>query len=93
MIDRKVEAFERETFEASLTLGRQVLRGLGWPAHPAWIAANTFRDHNIQILHEMAAVRTDQAELVAKVKQARTDLEKMFEREKQRRENSQAGWD
>lgn len=93
LMDRKVEAFERETFEASLSLGRQVLRGLGWPAHPAWIAANTFRDHNVQILQEMAAVRTDREALVAKVKQGRTDLEKMFEREKQRRENSQAAWD
>lgn len=93
LLDRKVEAFERETFEASLRLGREVLGGLGWPAHPAWIAANTFRDHNNQILREMAAVRSNQEELVAKVKQSRTDLEKMFEREKQRRENSEAGWD
>ncbi len=83
----------RETFEASLALGRQVLKGLGWPAHPAWIAANTFRDHNNQILREMAPVRSNQEELVAKIKQSRTDLEKMFEREKQRRENSEAGWD
>ena len=82
LLDRKVEAFQRETFEASLSLGRQVLQGLGWPAHPAWIAANTFRDHNNQILTEMAAVRTDQQELVAKVKRARADLEKMFERGK-----------
>lgn len=93
LIDRGVTAFERETFEASLSLGRQVLRGLGWPAHPAWIAANTFRDHNVQIIHEMSAIRTNQEELVAKAKQARADLEKMFEREKQRRENSLAGWD
>lgn len=93
LIDHKVAAFERETFEASLSLGRKVLQGLGWAAHPAWIAANTFRDHNNQIIYEMSQMRTNQEAFVAKAKQSRIDLEKMFEREKQRRENSQAGWD
>ncbi|CAN5464909.1 glutathione-regulated potassium-efflux system protein KefC [soil metagenome] len=93
LIERKVEAFERETFEASLLLGRKVLQGLGWPAHPAWIAANTFRDHNSQILREMSTMRANQDDLVSYVKQSRADLEKMFEREKQRRQNAEAGWD
>ncbi len=93
LIERGVDAFERETFEASLALGRRVLQGLGWPAHPTWIAANTFRDHNNQILRDMSKMRSNQEDLVSYSKQARADLEKMFEREKQRRENAQAGWD
>jgi hypothetical protein len=31
--------------------------------------------------------------LISYVKQSRLDLEKMFEREKQRRQNAEAGWD
>jgi glutathione-regulated potassium-efflux system ancillary protein KefC len=93
LLERKVEVIERETFEASLRLGRGVLQGLGWPAHPAWVAANTFRDHNNQIIHEMSSMRASQEDLISYVKQSRLDLEKMFEREKQRRQNAEAGWD
>lgn len=93
LMERGVHAIERETFESSLKLGTQVLKGLGWPAHSAWESANTFRDHNYQMLKDLSKVRDNQADLIARAKQAREDLEKMFEREKQRKETLQSGWD
>lgn len=93
LMDREIAGWERETFESSLRLGTEVLKGLGWPAHPAWRAANRFRDHNLTMLSELRGLRDNQADLVARAKQARTDLEKMFEREKSRLDGLQSGWD
>lgn len=93
LIERNVEVIERETFEASLRMGRKVLVELGGSAHEAWQAANKFRDHNVQMIQDMSQVRDNQADLVARAKQAREDLEKMFERERLRRQAAQSGWD
>ncbi|MDZ4084626.1 MAG: glutathione-regulated potassium-efflux system protein KefC [Bdellovibrionales bacterium] len=92
LIERKVEVIERETFEASLRLGRQVLVALGGSAHESWQAANRFRDHNIQMIQDMSQFRNSQEDLVARSKQAREDLEKMFERERLRRQAAESGW-
>jgi glutathione-regulated potassium-efflux system ancillary protein KefC len=92
LIERKVKIIERETFESSLRLGRHVLAELGVSAHESWQATNRFRDHNVQMIQDMSKFRNNQADLVARAKQAREDLEKMFERERLRREVAQSGW-
>lgn len=93
LMDRGIAGFERETFEASLRLGGAVLRGMGWPAHPVWRAMNRFRDHNVGMLKELHPIRDNQADMVARAKQARADLENMFEKERSRLQATQSGWD
>jgi glutathione-regulated potassium-efflux system ancillary protein KefC len=92
LIERNVQVIERETFESSLRLGRHVLVELGASAHEAWQATNRFRDHNIQMIQDMSKFRNNQEDLVARAKQARADLEKMFERDRLRRQVAQSGW-
>jgi glutathione-regulated potassium-efflux system ancillary protein KefC len=94
LLDRPaVAAFERETFESSLTLGVSVLQGLGFTAHGAWRAGNRFRDHNLEMLRELHGLRQDQGALVARARQVRDDLTAMFEREQQARDRHGEGWD
>ena len=93
IIDLKVDGYERETFESSLRLATNVLTGLGWPAHSAWRAANSFRRHNYGLIADMHKVRDNQSELVARSKQARSDLEKMFEKERDRLQLQSDGWE
>jgi glutathione-regulated potassium-efflux system ancillary protein KefC len=94
LLDRpSVVAFERETFDSSLSLGAEVLRGLGYTAHGAWRAANRFRDHNLEMLRELHKLRQDQGALVARARQVRDDLTAMFERERDARDRHGEGWD
>jgi glutathione-regulated potassium-efflux system ancillary protein KefC len=94
LLDRPaVTAFERETFESSLSLGVEVLRGLGFTAHGAWRAGNRFRDHNVDMLRELHGMRQDQGALVARARQVRDDLTAMFERERDARDRHGEGWD
>lgn len=92
LIERGIAGIDRETFESALSLGTKVLRGLGFGAHEAYRGANVFRRHNIEMLEELAKVRTDQAALVTKAKSAREDLEAMMEKERINRGEARAGW-
>ena len=92
LMDRKVAGMERETFESSLSLGAQVLRGLGWDPYTANRAANTFRRHNYQMLKTLHPKQNDQNDLIAVAKQARVDLEKMFDSERKILDSSGEGW-
>ncbi len=69
----------RETFHSSLVMGRRVMEALGVP--PAEAARNTerFREHDEALLREQHLVYDDEAALVASAKQARRDLETLFE--------------
>lgn len=52
LMDRGVTIVERETFDASLQLGRRVLQKLGFSAYQArQMIAMKFRAHNIKIMH------------------------------------------
>jgi glutathione-regulated potassium-efflux system ancillary protein KefC len=92
LIARGVELFERETFESSLSLGTKVLVELGWSHRTAVKASNVFRDHNLQMIHELSSERGNQQNIISKSKQARIDLEKMMDQEQLNRENNSEGW-
>ncbi len=92
VMDRKVEGFERETFEASLRMGSKVLRALGWPAYESVVAANIFRDHNEEMITELYRMRGNEAEQISRAKQARDDLEKMFQKESHYLERADDSW-
>ncbi len=93
LMDRKIEAIERETFESSLRLGTSVLQALGWPAYQSVVSANIFRAHNIMAIGELHQFRGDIQISISKAKQAREDLEKMFSEDQEIRTKQNSGWD
>ena len=92
LVDRGVEHIDRETFESSLSLGVKLLSHLGFGAYEAHRSAQIFRQHNVQMLRELARLRADQGTLVAKAKSARDDLETLMEKEQAYREASRSSW-
>ena len=94
LMDRGVTVLERETFEAALQLGRQVLQTLGFGAYRARQAAMKFRAHNIASLLAVYPFYRDQERRVSMAKQARDELTEMFARDADvmQREPPQ-GWD
>lgn len=81
LMDRGVTVIERETFEASLRLGRSVLQHLGFGAFHARQAAMKFRTHNIKTLHAVYPYYKDQEQYISMSAQARDELQQMFARD------------
>ena len=81
LLDRGVTLLERETFEASLSLGRKVLQQLGFGAYQAREAAMKFRAHNLKTLMAVYPFYKDQEQRMSMAKQAREELEEMFARD------------
>ena len=75
MLDRGVDAFDREVFDASLRSGRRVLDALGVPSGEAHRMVQAFHDHNLELMHRTHRVRHDRGQLIAVTRQARADLE------------------
>lgn len=92
LIDRKVHVFERELFDSSLRMGVEVLKSMGFPAYTAVSAGHKFREHNLKMIEMLHPSRSDQDGLIAKAKQARIDLEKMFEEEALLIKQQEEGW-
>jgi glutathione-regulated potassium-efflux system ancillary protein KefC len=94
LLDRKVEAIERELFESSLRSARSVLEGLGWPAHEARESAMRFRLRNIQLMHETYPHYKDRAKLIAVAKEGRQQFQEQIAREREeRRQRSRTDWE
>jgi len=93
LIDRDVTIWERETFESSLRMSTEVLKNLGWEPYSAVRASNKFREHNVSMIYDMHSVRNDETKLVSAVRQARTDLENMFNGERAALKRQRDGWD
>jgi glutathione-regulated potassium-efflux system ancillary protein KefC len=92
--DLGVTMIERETFEASLRMGRNTLEQLGFGAYQARQAAMKFRRHNIQSLLAVYPYYKDQKRLMSMTKQAREELEQMFARDASIMSADKAsGWD
>ncbi len=81
LMDRGVEIVERETFEAALALGQQVLRHLGFGAYRARSAAHKFKLHNIKSLHAVYPYYKDQERYISMARQSRDELNEMFARD------------
>ncbi|MBC7726466.1 MAG: glutathione-regulated potassium-efflux system protein KefC, partial [Microbacteriaceae bacterium] len=89
-----VSRIERETLDASLMSGRQVLELMGWQPHTARNQALRFRAHNIELLEQMAPHLGDEQKLIALAKQGRQQLETMRaqERAEQAGRRNRQGW-
>ncbi|CDG85617.1 glutathione-regulated potassium-efflux system protein KefC [Janthinobacterium agaricidamnosum] len=79
LMKRGVTLIERETFEAALLLGQQTLLQAGFSAERAHRAAGIFRTHNLKTLLAVAPHFQDQQKVMSLTRQAREELEDMFE--------------
>ena len=69
----------RETFASGLEMGRDVLIALGVPDEVAAQRALKFRTHDEELLVSQHLIYDDEAALVESAKQARSELEQLFE--------------
>ncbi len=85
---------ERETLDSALMSGRTVLQAMGWEAHQARNLTWRFRQHTVAQLDAAAPHWRDEAKLVAGAKEARQQLERLFqeEREAARQRARRGGW-
>jgi glutathione-regulated potassium-efflux system ancillary protein KefC len=77
---RGVRVIERETFEASLRIGRRALEILGDDPFEAREAADRFRAHNVTNLQELLPHFADEAKRMSLAKAARQQFEEQFAR-------------
>jgi monovalent cation:proton antiporter-2 (CPA2) family protein len=68
----------RETFEASVVMGEQVLLGLGFSEEKARSAVKKFADYDDKMMRMLYVHRNDQDRLVASAKQYAAELESIF---------------
>lgn len=91
---RGVATIERETLDSALMSGRSVMELMGWSPSEARNQAMRFRQHNIELLHQLAPHRNDSQRFIALSKQGRQQLEELWERERadELRKQPQTGW-
>ena len=87
-----VTQFSRETFSSALELGRKTLISLGVHPHQAHRAQLHFRRLDMRMLRELTPVHTDTSQ-ISRVREARRELEELFQREMQQERRPLAGWD
>jgi glutathione-regulated potassium-efflux system ancillary protein KefC len=84
--ERGVQHIERETLDSALMSGRSVLELMGIERHSARNAALRFRQHSIDMLHQMAPHQGDVKKLIAVATQGRRELEELWSRERDQRQ-------
>ena len=73
--------FERETFRSAAAVGEQALVALGEHPHDAHRAQQAFVRHDLEALHEAAALRDDAPALIGLAERGRADLARLLRRE------------
>lgn len=79
LMNRGVTLIERETFEAALALGGQVLRQVGFSSDRARHTTGIFRAHNLKTLLAVAPHFKDEQKVMSLTRKAREELKEMFE--------------
>lgn len=79
LIRRGVDVVQRETFESALGMGVKALQLLGVRSYKAHRAAQIFKHHDEEALHEMAFVEGDDSALMARSRQLAQDLEEILQ--------------
>ncbi|OEF30095.1 glutathione-regulated potassium-efflux system protein KefB [Vibrio rumoiensis] len=88
-----VTLFSRETFLGALDLGRQVLTQLGMHPHQAKRAEAHFRKLDTTMLKELLPLHMEDKDMGIRAKEARKDLEEIFDREMESERQTQNHWD
>ncbi|MEM6051810.1 glutathione-regulated potassium-efflux system protein KefB [Erwinia sp. P7711] len=92
LLQAGVNQFSRETFSSALELGRKALMTLGMHPHQAFRAQQHFRRLDMRMLRELMPNHTD-SQQISRVKEARRELEDIFQAEMQHEKRQFDGWD
>ncbi|WP_130832245.1 glutathione-regulated potassium-efflux system protein KefB [[Erwinia] mediterraneensis] len=92
LLQAGVTQFSRETFSSALELGRKTLMSLGMHPHQAQRAQLHFRRLDMRMLRELMPNHTDSAQ-ISRAREARRELEDIFQREMQQEKRQFDGWD
>ena len=79
LMDLNVEEIVRDTFFSSLELARYVLEALGYDRETADEHLRRFREHDERVLANQYPVYDDETALLQTTKEAREDLQRLFE--------------
>ncbi|KJF87087.1 glutathione-regulated potassium-efflux system protein KefB [Photobacterium phosphoreum] len=93
LLSHGVECFSRETFEGALDLGRQALISLGMHPYKANRAQAHFRKIDSQALRDLLPQHSEEVNLASRQKEARKELEDIFDREMRGEQQRHQGWD
>ena len=92
LLQAGVNQFSRETFSSALELGRKALMTLGMHPHQAFRAQQHFRRLDMRMLRELMPNHSD-SQQISRVKEARRELEDIFQAEMQHEKRQFDGWD
>lgn len=88
--DLGVEDFERELFNASVSLGQRVLESLGIHPAEAKRIADIFHRYDNEKLHELHKIYKNRPEWVAETRAARDGLKQLFVEDRKNTQQSRA---
>lgn len=92
LLQAGVTQFSRETFSSALELGRKTLVTLGMHPHQAQRAQLHFRRLDMRMLRELIPMHADTVQ-ISSAREARRELEEIFQREMQQERRQLDGWD
>lgn len=92
LLQAGVTQFSRETFSSALELGRKMLVTLGMHPHQAQRAQLHFRRLDMRMLRELIPMHADTVQ-ISRAREARRELEEIFQREMQQERRQLDGWD
>ncbi|UTV27980.1 glutathione-regulated potassium-efflux system protein KefB [Photobacterium atrarenae] len=93
LLGHGVESFSRETFAGALDLGRQALISLGMHPYKAQRAEAHFRKLDTTALRDLLPQHSEDVHLASRAKEARKELEEIFDREMRGERERHNGWD
>lgn len=93
LLQAGVTLFSRETFSSALELGKKALVSLGMHPHQAYRAQQHFRRLDMRMLRELMPQLYGDGAQISRVKEARRELEDIFEREMQQERRRPDDWD
>ncbi|WP_273857618.1 glutathione-regulated potassium-efflux system protein KefB [Photobacterium sp. GSS17] len=93
LLSHGVEHFSRETFAGALDLGRQALISLGMHPYQAKRAEAHFRKLDTTALRDLLPQHSEDVHLATRAKEARKELEEIFDREMRGERERHNGWD
>ncbi|ANO31902.1 glutathione-regulated potassium-efflux system protein KefB [Vibrio breoganii] len=92
LLNHGVTSYSRETFLGALDLGRQLLIALGMHPHQASRAEKHFNKLDNTMLKELLPQHSDESNLALRAKEARKELEEIFDREIENERQSSNYW-
>ncbi|STC83226.1 NEM-activable K(+)/H(+) antiporter [Edwardsiella hoshinae] len=93
LLQAGVTQFTRETFSSALELGRKTLIETGMHPHQAYRAQQHFRRLDMRMLRELMPHRQGDVAQISRIREARRELEEIFQREMQHEQHQMNEWD